>query len=186
MTSLYVRVKPQVIVATMLTLTIVFWWSTGSAKLSAYPEAVALPVAPGTMEACELMCWEGACDSNEHDAFDSLDPEQWDAIRNGGAHVGPPLCRTGTCDTMHGPLPCDPYVGLPQGPVHVLEALRLAILESDSRMVAEIVEHASGRVSLNTARSAVQVTGCRGGIVAHMPLSADFLRLVQEASTGDN
>jgi hypothetical protein len=151
-----------------------------------WPESIMLPVATGTIETCELACWDGPCDPGEHDAFDTLDPGTWDAIRNGGAHHTEPLCRSGTCDTKHGPLPCDPYVDLPQGRVDVLQALRVAVLASDPETVAQIIAHGGDRVALNASRSAVQVTGCRGGIVAHLPLSADFLGLVKLAASGDD
>lgn len=174
---------PGLVVAVTMILTGGLGWSAAAANEDRHPEAVLVPVADGTMDECELHCWEGPCDSGEHDAFDSLLQEEWDAIRNGGAHLSSPLCRTGSCDTKHGPLPCEPVVDLPQGQVDLLETLRVAIRDGDPQTVAEIVKYAPDRAILNLERSAVQVTGCRGGMVAHMPLADRFLALVEQART---
>ena len=90
------------------------------------------------------------------------------------------------CASEHGPLPCQRWVGLPEGRVDVLQALQQALLSRDALRVARIVAAAQGSVSLNANRAAVQVMGCGGGIVAHMPVSRDFLDLVRRTSVSVN
>jgi hypothetical protein len=88
----------------------------------------------------------------------------WNAIANGGEHLGSP-CRTGSCATRHGYLPCDPPA------LSSAEALRNAMLTDDSVKVRAIVAANRDRVTVNVERAAIQVQDCHQRVIAHLPMS---------------
>jgi hypothetical protein len=169
--------KNRIVLVLAVLLVLPLIGGVSSRTIHAQPESVSTPLAPGVMASCELMCWEPfeACEEGEHDAFDSAMPSTWNAVRNGGAHVTQPLCRTGTCATHHGPLPCL-IVELPG--VDVLATIQKALISDDAPVIARLISAAPKRIVLNVSRSALQVVGCSGGIVAHMPVSADLMAKV--------
>lgn len=131
--------------------------------------AMAAPIAADDCVACEdgedpissHGCFEG-----EHDAWDTF-PEDEEWTRNGGAHIGEPYCRSGSCDVKHGPACIQ--VGSPSN--ETVEQLRVAVQADDAQSIAGIVRAHSGSISVNVRRSAVQIVDCNGAVLWHLPVS---------------
>jgi hypothetical protein len=98
-----------------------------------------------------------------HDArVPQLLPADW--MRNGGEHGGAfPNCKTGTCETKHGPQ-C--IIGFAPSD---LERLRTYLARDNAAGVAELIATNSEWAILNAERSAIQVKDCMGKFVAHIP-----------------
>jgi hypothetical protein len=63
-----------------------------------------------------------------------------------------------------------------------LEAVRQALASGDAEVLSDVLRTASPRVKLSTERSAIQVSGCGGEIVAHFPLPAGTLQALTHPS----
>ena len=121
-------------------------------------------------EAGCLFCTNGEpifCAPDEHHAY----PGQsglgtW--ARAGGAHNGSP-CKDGSCETKHGPCALAKAGGSTFETD--LELVRSSIDSGDPAAVSRLLLRFAGRVVVNVERSAVQVLGCTGGVVAHLPIS---------------
>jgi hypothetical protein len=94
-----------------------------------------------------------------------------------GATVGLTIPEPFEC----GPGPCsnpqDPEVNhqrcvRPRQTAFSLTSLTEAVKSGDMARVAVLMEQGGEIVEVNTARSALQVVGCDGAIVAHLPLDA--------------
>lgn len=134
-------------------------------------EAVAMSMA-GTD--C-VFCDEDACPGGSHDAWEPTiaDPNY---TRNGGVHLDYE-CYPGTCSTMHGPR-CggspdpfdDPVIAMVD-----MDRLRGSIEANDVQAVKDLLASHTESTALNIERSAVEVTDCRGAVVAHFPVGRKFL-----------
>jgi hypothetical protein len=113
---------------------------------------------------CLSVVGEQSCPPDYHYAWDG-ENDPW--TRNGGAHLDG-LCRSGTCDTTHGPL-CD-FEGEGFG-----DDLATLASSSSAARIADLTGSYPGRILLNRQRSAVQLTGCDGLVIRHIPVSRDVL-----------
>lgn len=82
----------------------------------------------------------------------------------------------GLFDSVHGCLPEGPCSNpddsaICQFPATAMTDLEAAAQDGNLTRLAEIVQTSEGRVELNTRRSALQVVGCTGAIIAHIPLN---------------
>lgn len=152
-------------------------WLAPAAVMAA-PAVLATPVSVAAFDDC-VICWDG-CEAGYHYAFDDetgLFPEEW--YRNGGAHIGEPYCRTGGCDTKHGPqFQCDDEY-LPLLTDSDIEGLRSAILAQDLRAVARYVATFPKRILVNVEREAIQVASCAGAVVMHLPVPRTMVATLQ-------
>jgi hypothetical protein len=143
--------------------------------------ALTKPLAEDTCLICLDDC---GSETGWHYAFDDpFFPEEW--FRNGGAHSSPDICRSGTCDTTHGPYGCTET----NGEVitdETVERMRRALSEGDAHVAAGIIGRTPTRLKVNAERSAVQVLACQGSVVLHLPVSQRLLRSLVASTTGDD
>jgi hypothetical protein len=123
------------------------------------------PSVPDPCVACLEVVGGESCPTDWHYAWDG-DDEAW--TRNGGAHLDG-LCRSGTCDTTHGPY-CEATV-----PAHELRALQTAAASHDVSTVANALASYPKQITLNVTRSALQVIDCDSAVVLHAPLRSDVV-----------
>ena len=143
-----------------------------SPDVLAATDVIVEPVVPAV---CSIRCTEpGYCESGEHDAY-YLQFEYYNAIANGGEHSGPPYCREYTCDVRHGYLPCEPNIGGESA----VERLRVALANEDAAAVVVVLGALPERVTLNSARAAIQVTNCNGNLIAHLPVAKKMIERIQ-------
>ncbi len=121
-----------------------------------------------TFNDCELVCCDDCCPGNYHDAWEP-DEVQPFAMRNGGSHPYQ-QCFSGSCDTKHGPFPCDPIMGL-----ETLESLRAAIAAANATNIDGLLAKHSKTILLNSSRLAIQVRNCNGDVVMHFPIERQLL-----------
>ena len=118
--------------------------------------------------ACDIDCGGTGtfCDSDQHDAWETTPPfYRWN--EGDGVHAFPEDCRAGTCDLKHGPY-CPTLEALAKH--DDLEGLRHAAAQGDvSALVGAVIR--SSRITVNKARSAIQVLNCKGGVTMHLPLA---------------
>ena len=120
---------------------------------------------------CAVHCGPFGCPSGWHLAILTMQ-----SFLNSEWGSGPHYdfnCYPGTCDDEHPE--CDQIEG------EELEVLRLALAGDDVLEAARFINQHSARVVMNLARSAVQVSSCRGEIVAHLPVDEVFSRRVWRA-----
>ncbi len=110
------------------------------------------------------------CPAGYHDAWEG-GPGSWD--RAGGAHLSEPYCWSGSCQTKHGP--CDLEGELTTA---ALDALTASIAAQDIDGIGEFLDAHARQVAVNAARSAMQLKGCTGGVIAHLPMSGDLISAV--------
>jgi hypothetical protein len=127
------------------------------------PASVSVPISVGEDD-CALLCDDGptGCQPSEHDAYEAeeSDPEWW---RAGGKHPAPPNhCFGDSCDEKHG--------GCTTIPPLAFEQLRSAIQGVDTRGMGAVLAAHADHVLFNQERSAIQVLGCSGATVVHIPL----------------
>lgn len=131
-------------------------------EVLAAPAALAASVPDACVSCLEVVGGE-SCPADWHYAWDG-DDEPW--TRNGGAHLDG-LCRSGTCDTTHGPY-CELTV-----PAHELRALQTAAASHDVAVIANALAAYPMQIALNVTRSALQVLDCESAVALHAPLRAD-------------
>ncbi len=90
-----------------------------------------------------------------------------------GAGSHPQVCKTGSC--------CDKHPNCFQGCEGGFAALRDAWHFQQLRRVALEVDRLGTKAILNEERLAVQVFGCNGEIMAHLPVSKDQFREIRSA-----
>ncbi|MEX2609453.1 MAG: hypothetical protein WEA24_05865 [Gemmatimonadota bacterium] len=84
---------------------------------------------------------------------------------------------SGTCDRWH-PVGCyDTEEALPDLIV-LWDGLKTGMVMTD---VASLVKSHPGIIELNVNRSAIQVIGCNGGIMAHIPIDRESVALLDHA-----
>lgn len=135
------------------------------------PAGATVVTAPATSDC--VWCHED-CPVGQHTAGNSgmSLPSEW--TRNGGAHTGGD-CFSGTCDTKHGPTPCDEGGGtvIPEG---ASDALLASLSDRDVDAFKRIGASFPNSIIVNADRAAVQIIGCRGAVVAHLPVDPTFIR----------
>ncbi len=94
----------------------------------------------------------------------------------------PVECGPGTCDNPQDPDVAHEVCLRPSSTAFSLPALQKAVESGDVVRLAALVQSGGEAVEVNFARGAVQVVGCQGGIVAHLPLAAEQLRALAPAS----
>lgn len=144
--------------------------TTGPVTVTAAPAVLAIPVPMQEGGGCDLVCSENPCPNDSHDAWEPTDVAPF-AMRNGGQHYTP-TCYSGTCDTKHGPMPCEPLMG------EDLEALRVGILDGNAAAIRSVQVQYPTKVNMNMSRSAIQVVGCAGLVLAHFPVSTELMASV--------
>lgn len=83
---------------------------------------------------------------------------------------GPHTCGSGWC-LSHGVCGGKEEESATETPLEVeLEAIRRAVASGQASELSDVLGWASPRVKMSTSRSAIQVSGCGGEIVAHFPL----------------
>ena len=92
-------------------------------------------------------------------------------------------CFPGTC-LVHGICGGDDQEDMAAQPsvASELEAVRQAVASGDAEVLSDVLRTASPRVKLSTERSAIQVSGCGGEIVAHFPLPAATIETLTHPS----
>jgi hypothetical protein len=110
---------------------------------------------------CSVDCHQGLppCSEDDHVA-----PNGQTADRGTGGHGG---CASGSCCVKH----TDCYQPCDGG----FLALHSAWEQNDVGTIDRLIQASDGRATLNLARQAVQVYGCDGLIMAHMPLREDVV-----------
>jgi hypothetical protein len=115
------------------------------------------------------------CSSGWHVAWDGEDN-----VWAGGTH--PDDCHPQSCSNAHGLCPA------PEAEFTTAELITLA----ESAAAASEVSHLIGligdeQVALNARRAAIQVTNCRGEVVAHLPVPAEIaVALERVGPTAEN
>lgn len=127
------------------------------------PSGFAAVVATLGGEKCDVYCHED-CEPGSHNALDLVSTPA-NATGNGGVHLDG-QCRSGSCDTMHGPL-CEERQMFAAADV---EAVRLAILYEDAQAIRAAVATDGSPFHLSADRKAIQVADCTGEFVAHFPV----------------
>jgi hypothetical protein len=116
---------------------------------------------------CVVCIGDYLCEDGYHDAFDAESDAYWH--RNGGAHVGEPYCRAGSCDTKHGPFGC----GIEGGPTEAeLSDLDADLKGGEVRRAASLMVEYPTHVVFNKPRVAIQLLGCAGSVVRHLSLTS--------------
>jgi hypothetical protein len=109
----------------------------------------------------------------------------FDAEETGGVHD----CQLGTCLGFH-EWDCTPTQHedeeqeeqlLETLGSEELEALRVAMIVGDMPTIVELAAHP--RVELVAERGAIQLLGCRGDVVAHLPLTPEVTRSLESSLT---
>jgi len=130
------------------------------------PISVVVPVTAASE--CELECREDSCPEGYHDAYvQPISEPEW--MRNGGEHITQPTCRSGTCDTTHGPQ-CVEFLASAD-----FEVMRAALAHADLQGLRRAIAASEGFVVLNEYRAALQVLNCIGAVVAHIPVRESVL-----------
>lgn len=92
----------------------------------------------------------------------------------------PNECGAGTCaapqDELH------EACVRPSSTAFSIQKLNEAALSGDVFQLAAMIQDGGDAVEVNTARGAVQVIGCTGAVVAHIPVSRELLARIPAAS----
>lgn len=91
-------------------------------------------------------------------------------------------CGPGTCDNPQDPDVNHQVCVRPTSTAFSLPALQDAVEKGDVVRVAALLRDGGDAVEVNFARSAIQVVGCQGGIVAHLPVAAEQLAALAPAA----
>lgn len=150
------------LVGVMVVLTAVVTMSRLGGRLEAAEPVNVLTMAFGSMDDC-VDCFE--CGGNGHKAFQLLN-----GYHELGAGVHSTCFETGSCALQH-PMTCN--IGSTELK-ETLERVRLAVLAADEVQLIRIVGD-DDRVQFVQTRSAVQVVGCGGQVVAHFPVGAEVV-----------
>lgn len=135
-------------------------------------DVLSTPIAEGN----DCIDCSEICSSGYHDAWDN-GYDEW--FRNGGAHSLDDRCKSGSCDTKHGPYPCG-IEGLMSSVE--LESLRISMAQGDVVAISKLMMR-HRQISLNVSRSAIQVAGCRGAIIAHIPVAGGTVADLKRATS---
>jgi hypothetical protein len=132
---------------------------------------LAIPLVRGDTS-CELVCDGAGCPTGWHDAWEpyAVDP---DAQRGAGAHEPTPVCYSGTCEDKHPPCEMS-FAGAD------MEALRVALVAGKMTAASGMLHLHAESLSLNVARSAIQVTSCTGSVIGHFPLHPAMARRLNQ------
>lgn len=147
-------------------LTTVIWATTAFAPIPESPEPPVVLETAITDE-CILYCNDGPfyCAETDHDAWDAGSGYNagWG---EGGRHAIGSRCWPGTCQEEH---PC----GLAfHFEVVDYERLRVALLAADGPAArAALATLGPSAAKFNARRSAIQLIGCNGDVVAHLPVT---------------
>ena len=132
------------------------------------PASIVAPVALGNdAMACDTDCSQN-CEGGLHYAV-GVEEEDANASRNDGWHNWPD-CRTGLCQYSHGGC----IIEFAGGPFkNLVESLRV----NDVEGIRAVLAAEDDLVTLNVARSAIQIEECGGSgrIWAHLPVEATLL-----------
>lgn len=97
--------------------------------------------------------------------------------RNGGAHLDWE-CRTGSCETKHGPEGCTGGVVY-----NDVKELRNAIRNNDVQTLHALIAEHPDNILPNFDRAAVQLANCEGELYAHFPANAELLGRLAQVET---
>lgn len=121
---------------------------------------------------CDLQCMTGGAIDCPHGWHDAWEVSSYPSAQRGqGAHNGQ-RCFSGTCDEKH------PACGEGGGDTFARvdhEGLRLSLATNNHRGASEVIAQHPKFLTVNVARSAVQVRNCVGDVVAHFPLESSAI-----------
>lgn len=162
----------RLIVASGCIVALAAAFSTASGELAAKETARVAVETGGCLYCADAP--ELGCVGDEHDAWEGgggvelLGTGRW--ARAGGPHSTQSNCKPGTCDTKHGP--CQEVSSAND------DKARAAIDGGDAGAVSRLLRESSGRVVVNAERAAVQVLGCDGEMLSHLPVSQALLAVL--------
>lgn len=119
---------------------------------------------------CSVTCWDQH-ETNEHIAVDGGSTNE----RGGGAHF--PTAFAGLCADKHPG--CDIETN-DENLASLTERIRGAVQAADLASLKTLLESSGGTVYIAAERSAVQIVGCRGDIVAHVRIPSDLSSLLTD------
>ena len=152
-------------------------WLLAAASVSCCVIALALVgQEPLVSRAC-VACASGSnvsCDPGWHKAWDDGDDKVW----AGETHSN---CKCCSCTTSHGSCEIEGEFTTAE----LVDAVDTAVVEDNSATLARVLSEYRNRVSVNTDRSAVQITGCSGAVVAHLSISDSLMKSVESLTGSD-
>ncbi len=90
----------------------------------------------------------------------------------------PDECEVDSCNTAHPyVIECFPSLALETAPT--LPELWSALVQADESELKQVITDNEMFVHYNSARRALQILGCDGSIVAHMPLTSDQVHALE-------
>lgn len=120
---------------------------------------------------CDNDCGATNCSSFQHDMWTKeISSTGW----TGGIHG----CQAGSCEG-HGHEECQALLGSSGTAGDALDAVWLEARGGDARKISHVLR-THPAVRLNRQRRAVQLLGCGGIVVAHLPLTAETWRMLTD------